>query len=80
MGSSMVEHVILHCWTGWPLVGNEGPSTFTLVYWGFMNPHSLRVGPASEGSTGRKHARVKYTVEDFGPTWFKAQLLKSHKL
>ncbi len=25
---------------------NEGPSTFTLVYWGFMNPHSLRVGPA----------------------------------
>ena len=20
--------------TGWPLVGNEGPSTFTLVYWG----------------------------------------------
>ncbi len=32
--------------TGWPL-GNEGPSTFTLVYWGFMNPHSLRVGPAS---------------------------------
>ena len=20
--------------SGWPLVGNEGPSTFTLVYWG----------------------------------------------
>ena len=23
------------------LVGNEGPSTFTLVYWRFVNPHSL---------------------------------------
>ena len=22
--------------------------------------------------TGRKHARVKYTVEDYGPEWFKA--------
>ena len=22
--------------SGWPLVGNEGPSTFTLVYWGFI--------------------------------------------
>ncbi len=34
--------------TSWPLVGNEGPSTFTLVYWGFMNPHSLLFGPASQ--------------------------------
>ena len=33
--------------SGWPLVGNEGPSTFTLVYWGWNFPHSLRVGPAS---------------------------------
>jgi len=24
--------------------------------------------------TGRKHARVKYTVEDFGPAWFKEQV------
>ena len=41
---SKVNHVNLVFWffSGWPLVGNEGPSTFTLVYWGFMNPHSLR--------------------------------------
>ena len=34
--------------SGWLLVGNEGPSTFTLVYLGFSNLHSLlrRVGPA----------------------------------
>ncbi|CAK9002825.1 unnamed protein product [Durusdinium trenchii] len=24
--------------------------------------------------TGRKHARVKYTVEDYGPAWFKEQV------
>ena len=30
-------------------------STFTLVYWGFMNPHSLRVGPASN----RKNNHLK---------------------
>ncbi|CAE7673399.1 cysI [Symbiodinium necroappetens] len=24
--------------------------------------------------TGRKHARVKYTVEDYGPEWFKEQV------
>ena len=26
----------------------------------------------SPAGTGRKHARVKYTVEDYGPEWFKA--------
>ena len=34
------------CFSGW-LVGNDGPSTCTLVYWGWNFPHSLRVGPAS---------------------------------
>ena len=39
------RHAVVKDWLALP-VGNEGPSTFTLVYWGFMNPHSLRVGPA----------------------------------
>ena len=42
------QNVLFHFMTpsqlpfsGWVLVGNEGPSTFTLVYLGFSNLHSL---------------------------------------
>ena len=53
--------------TGWPKnVGNEGPSTFSVVSWGWNFPHSLRVGPARKKNIKRPHKKSDCSKEQEG--------------
>ncbi len=55
-------------------VGNEGPSTFTAVYWGWNVPHSLLFGPARKTTPGKLNFNTNikhhYTnISEAGKIW-----------